>query len=258
MQNLTIEKRCRELPVGANYLRVRSLQPGDKSSVVSNYYQIEPYSLDVYRNLYMFHYLLKEPFFDQLRTQQQLAYSVEISEDIINDYLAISVEVECQEHVHSAKYVDERIDEFLEEYAEEVFKNLSNDDFNITKNMAIKVLDAPETHLKVEFARNWAEIDKSRYMFDKVEKIMDGFGGMTKYDVIQFYKKYMKKENQKKLSIQIVGLMIETIDSNDIKSNHTNKDLVKLLTEPVYGGYVIKDIEKFKNSLDLHPVIKIQ
>jgi hypothetical protein len=64
----------------------------------------------------------------------------------------------------------------------------------------------------------------------------------------------LKKPNQKKLSIQIVGY---GDDVSNIIPESTKEDSVDLqiLLDPVDGGNVIDDIEKFKDSLVLHPVI---
>jgi nardilysin len=253
-KSLLIERRCRELPVGVNYLKVRTLLPDDRNSKVENYYQIEPFSYEIFSRLFILTYLLKEPLFDQLRTQQQLGYSVGITPTGLNDYFAISISVKSQENLNSAKYVDEKIEEFVQISVDEILKGTTEEEFDTLKKSFIKLVSKKDNDLLKETKINWNEINEEEYVFDRRQKLANVLADVTKDQVYEFYQQYLRKPNQKKLSIQIVGY---GDDVSNIIPGSTKEDSVDLqiLLDPVEGGNVIDDIEKFKDSLVLHPVI---
>jgi nardilysin len=246
-----IEKRCRELPVGANYLKVRTLLPDDRNSNIENYYQIESYSYKIYAKVTLLIYLLKEPLFDQLRTQQQLGYSVEIESRTLNEYCAISISLISQENLNSSKYVEEKIEEFVQKSVDEILQGTTEEEFDTVKQSVIKLKTKEDNDLDTEAKRNWGEIKNGKFVFDRKEKLVEAITDVTKDQVYEFYQQYLKKPNQKKLSIQIVGY---GDDVSNISPGSTKEDSVDLqiLLDPVEGGNVIDDIEQFKNCLVLH------
>jgi nardilysin len=249
-----MEKRCRELPVGVNYLKVRTLLPDDRNSKVENYYQIEPFSYEIMSRLFIFIRLMKEPLFDQLRTQQQLGYSLGIIQRRFNDYYAILISVKSQENLNSAKYVEEKIEEFVQKSMDEILQGTTEDEFDTIKKSVLKLVSKKDNDLLTEAKRNWGEINEEEYVFDRKQKLANVLADVTKDQVYELYQQYLKKPNQKKLSIQIVGY---GDDVSNIIPGSTKEDSVDLqiLLDPVEGGNVIGDIEKFKDSLVIHPVI---
>ena len=57
-------------------VRVKSLNPGDANTMVTNYYQGGPGSLRDHAMLEVFTRMMEEPVFDTHRTREQLGYSV--------------------------------------------------------------------------------------------------------------------------------------------------------------------------------------
>ncbi|GBP39355.1 Nardilysin [Eumeta japonica] len=70
------EIKVRELPVGEKKLRIMSLDTTSTNSVVSNYYQCGVTTPQEDAVLQVLLTLMEEPVFDQLRTKEQLGYSV--------------------------------------------------------------------------------------------------------------------------------------------------------------------------------------
>jgi nardilysin len=208
----------------------------------------------MFSRLFILTYLLKEPLFDQLRTQQQLGYSVAIIPETLSDYFSIAISVKSQENLNSTKYVEEKIEEFVQKSVDEILQGTTEDEFNIIKKSVIKLVSKKDNDLLKETKRNWDEINEEEYVFDRKQKLAKAITDVTKDQVYEFYQQYLKKPNQKKLSIQIVGYGDEVSNINPGSTKEDSVDL-QILLDPVEGGNVIDDIEKFKDSLVLHPVI---
>jgi secreted Zn-dependent insulinase-like peptidase len=137
---------------------------------------------------------------------------------------------------------------------DEILQGTTEDEFETIKNSVIKLVSKIDNDLQRETKRNWDEINEEEYVFDRMQKLANVLADVTKDQVYEFYQQYLKKPNQKKLSIQIVGY---GDDLPNIIPGSTKEDSVDLqiLLDPVESGNVIDDIEKFKDSLVLHPVI---
>lgn len=247
--------RCRKIENGINYLRIKSFLQNDKNSNVLNYYQIGPSNMELFSKMSIFAQIIEEPLFDSLRTQQQLGYSVSINPAINHNVVGMEIEVKCQENIHTSKYVEGKIEEFVQIKMKEVLNDLTDEEFNLNRQSMVKSLLQPPRTLDHAFSQNWTYISVRDYSFDRLEKIANYMTTLTKKDLIEFYETYFEKSKQRKLSVQVVG------SSEDVaENNNTVVDLknLKVLSDMETSGdiNVIKDVEEFKNSLQLHPYIE--
>lgn len=234
------------------YLRMKSLLPGDHNSMVENSYQFGKIGKEIGCKTLVLCYILREPIFDSLRTQQQLGYAVSISPYQIGNLLGIEVTVKCQENIHSSKYVEEKMEEFLQVTAKKLFAEISEEELETTKQSLCKLILRPVQDLDTEFFRNWSEIHDEKYVFDRQKQVADYAATLSKNDLIEFFEQYLDSANQRKFSIQVVGNIDEPADKEN-----TSKT-IELLTDMQASDevVVIDNIENFRNSLELHEYIK--
>lgn len=92
----SILPRCREIPLGTSTLYVKSLLTNDKNSTITNFYQIGKSTIRTQCLIEFAEKLMEEPLFDNLRTKEQLAYSVSCSHRVNNGYVGFSVTLQLQ------------------------------------------------------------------------------------------------------------------------------------------------------------------
>lgn len=105
-----------------------------------------------------------EPFFDQLRTKQQLGYVVFSrginNRDVLgNQFLVQSAKRSCEYLIHC-------INNFLIEQREEV-KKLTDDQFEVYKQSIHTKLSEKDINLPKEYNRFGAEISTHKYNFKR-------------------------------------------------------------------------------------------
>ena len=159
--------RCVELPAGVNTVRCDSLaNSSDSNTLVTNYYQAGPGTVRDQVLLDTLALMMEEPVFDTLRTQEQLGYSVSLTERNTFGVLGMSVTVNTQANKFTAEHVDERIEAFFKSYISE---QLTEKNVNQAVQSLIKLRLAADITLDEEMNRNWQEILGREYVFDRRE-----------------------------------------------------------------------------------------
>ncbi|KAH9716767.1 nardilysin-like [Citrus sinensis] len=176
VQPLPIEMRHQErvicLPSGANLVRNVSVKNKcETNSVIELYFQIEQEKgMELTRLkalIDLFDEILEEPFFNQLRTKEQLGYVVECS---------------------PREGLD---DESFENYRSGLMAKLLEKDPSLT----------------YESNRFWNQITDKRYMFDQSQKEAEDLKSIKKNDVISWYKTYLQQWSPKcrRLAVRVWG-----------------------------------------------------
>lgn len=107
---------------------------------------------------------LNEPFFNQLRTQQQLGYVV--FSRPVNNRGVLGVQFMVQSPTRSCEYIVNCINEYLVGMRQKVL-DISKEDFQ-TQRDAVKIkLAEQDLNLAGEYARNWNELSTHKYNFDR-------------------------------------------------------------------------------------------
>ncbi|XP_033249666.1 nardilysin-like [Drosophila miranda] len=192
-----------QIPLGSHYLRAKALNHRDTNTIVTNYYQIGPSDLKLECMMDLVELIVEEPFFNQLRTQEQLGYSLSLNQRIGYGVLACVITVNTQETKHSADHVDRRIEAFRSRVPELVAQ-LSETEFDDVRETLISGKRLGEPSLDEEVMRNWSEIVTSEYFFDRKEKQIKTLNGLTKRDVLDLLLDF-ESNNFRKLSVQVIG-----------------------------------------------------
>lgn len=212
--------------------------PNSKNSTSLLYYQIGPNTFKTRSMLNLFNEIVEQPYFDSLRTQQQLSYNVENNVKNSNNILGIYFLVIHQEDNFSTKYVSERIEEFTQYKISEILTKMDDKTFEDFKKSSIKIQLAPNESLSEEVSDNWREIKLGEYMFDRKLKHAEAVPEITKDELLEFYENNFRKKNSRKLLVQICG------------------PGAKEESEEESDTILIENSFKFKNSMYVLPVYK--
>lgn len=276
LDNLSaLDNHLLQIPLGSYYLRAKTLNEDDSNTIITNYYQIGPSDLKMECIMDLVELIVEEPFFNQLRTQEQLGYSLGIHQRIGYGVLAFLITINTQETKHRADYVEQRIEAFRSRMAELV-SQMSDTEFKNIRETLINGKKLGDTSLDEEVLRNWSEIVTKEYFFNRIETQIQMLSHLTKEDVLNFLNDN-DKNNLRKLSVQVVGNHNQTSNStaqasrsgslsdllDDVQDNMANEtDSAKPMTDKIRLEFLgesddpssIKDIYAFKKDLYVFPL----
>lgn len=251
------------IPIGVNTLRCKSFNANDVNTSITNFYQIGPISFRTHVMIDLLSMIAQEPLFDMLRSKEQLAYDV--SFNLRDNYgnLAYSITVNSQESKFTVDHVNERIEHFRHELIS-IIQNMPDEDFEEMKVSLAKIKLNEDNKLSEEVDRNWGEITSDDYEFERPDKEVECLPMISKDVLLQFYRSHYG-ENERKLSIQVVGnATVENTDENGVDSvsgaSEENGSHRKLYDSLIYVDdgreNSICDIMQFKKTLEICPFIR--
>ncbi|KAF3492688.1 hypothetical protein DY000_02058133 [Brassica cretica] len=212
----------------------------ETNSVVELYYQIEleeAQSTRMKAMLDLFHEIIEEPLFNQLRTKEQLGYVVECG-----PRLTYRVHGFCF-CVQSSKYgpvhLLGRINNFIKDI-EGLMEQLGEESFGDYRSGVIATLLEKDPSLLSETNELWSQIVDKRYMFDYSHKEAEELRSIEKKDVISWYKTYFRESSPKcrRLAVRVWGC-----DTN----------MKETQTDPKPVQQVIADVVAFKSTSQFYP-----
>ena len=230
-----------EIPAGATYLRVKSLLPHDKNSMIKNYYQIGKSSTESECLLELLVKVMREPLFNSIRTNQQLGYSVSCSSKNDNNVLGLTIAVESQEKRNSSSTVDDKIESFLQSFSI-ILEQMEECEFETMKKSILLHKRSPDTDLEMEVNRNWNEIKESKYQFGKNDIEAQQLELIRKSDLMIFFKDHFQSDTIRKLSVQVIAN--DDDDASLLQHGYLHLDF---LTDEKHRS--VKNIAQFKSSL---------
>lgn len=157
--------------------------------------------------LKLLHQLISDPFFDQLRSKEQLGYYVTSRIDtkdnpefsLYNYYFLI------QSPKKDPKYLKERIDSFLKQFVDNLDK-ITDGEFKRHIRVAISNHTKKDNNLKEMFSRNKTTLFKNDKVFDFREIYVDTFKKLTLDGLKIFYNRYfLDKETSRSRVIGLFG-----------------------------------------------------
>ncbi|XP_060660228.1 nardilysin [Drosophila nasuta] len=195
--------RIMQLPMGEHYLRVKTLNGEDPNTIIVNYYQIGPATIKMEAMLDLVDLIVEEPFFNQLRTKEQLCYSLGIFQRIGYGIMAYMLIINTQETKFNADYVDKRLEAFRLRVPI-IISELSDEEFEQMKDALLNNKRLGDHGLFDEMVRNWGEIVSMEYVFNRNEIQIQILPSITKQDILEFLA-FNQDTNMRKLSVQVVG-----------------------------------------------------
>ncbi|RID48912.1 hypothetical protein BRARA_I05386 [Brassica rapa] len=227
---LPVKSRHREqitcFPLSAKLVRdVNVKNKSETNSVVELYYQIEPeeaQSTKMKAMLDLFHEIIEEPLFNQLRTKEQLGYVVECGPRFT--YRVHGFCFCVQSSKYGPVHLFGRIDNFIKD-----IEGLLIQSFGDYRSGVIARLLEKDPSLLSETNELWSQIVDKRYMFHREKK-----------DVISWYKTYFRESSPKCRRLAVREWRCDT----NMKETQTDLKSVQ---------QVIADAVAFKSTSQFYP-----
>ncbi|ALC48866.1 CG2025 [Drosophila busckii] len=277
-----VEDRTVQLPQGARFIRCNALNAEDTNTVITNYYQLGPNTVRLECILDLLMMFVEEPLFDQLRTKEQLGYHVGATVRMNYGIAGYSIMVNSQETKHSAQHVEQRVEVFRSNMMQ-ILEDMSQEDYDHTRDSLIKLKQVADMSLATEWSRNWTEIINEEYMFDRRRQQIELLRNLTKREIVAFLVEN-EISNMRKISVQVIGHKSkqqthslkskpginncvelgekDDNDDDDEEEEEVDEDeLFKALADKLNVVFLAKegdattivDINDFKANLDLYP-----
>ncbi|KAE9135080.1 Nardilysin-like [Phytophthora fragariae] len=184
------------LPPTSNGLLVRreSERVGERNSVVEVYFQIGKVGPEDQAYAILLRALLAQPLFHELRTRQQLGYTVTCSVRDTHGVLGLSVSVQSASHAAGA--VAKKLDVFLhEDFPHEYLlseKRLPPKRFAAHLQTLQRVYARPDSTLVEQSERYWEEIVSGRLEFDLDVRIAKALETCTRQGLVERYQYWLQ------------------------------------------------------------------
>lgn len=200
--NRHIDLPLTALPAGETVnLYFDSLHQYDSNSACCNYYQIGRDSLFARTMAKLLADMMHESCFDDLRTEQQLGYSVSCT--WIMSYKSLGMQIWVLSPTHDPKDVDKRIEAFLEDFQTEL-NEMDDEEFKDNVNGLIADLMSEGRTVRELGETAWEEISNKSFIFDRRDKEVELLKTLTKSQVQSFYKDILlDSKTRRKLSVQV-------------------------------------------------------
>lgn len=198
------ELRVAQLVDGKEYVhRMKEPNENNTNSCILSLYQAGPMELNKNATLALLHHLLKEPAFNELRTNEQLGYivhtSVKTNGDNVKGLLFL-----IQSDSFDPVYMDGRIDAFIDRLRETIEK-MNDEAFASNVNAVCQSLREKNKNIGEESSKYWNVLTNQSYLFKRLELIADEVEKVKKTQVLDFFDQFVKKNGpkRKKLSVQV-------------------------------------------------------
>ncbi len=216
---------------------------GNTNSCIEFLLQTGPLPLKDVSILALVHQLIKEPAFNELRTNEQLGYivhtSVKTNGDDVKGLLFL-IQSDSFDPIH----MDDRIEAFLVR-SRSTIMNMSEDAFNANVNSLIQVFTEKKKNTAEESDQYWTAITTNHYLFQRLKLIANYLASTSRNDVLRFYDKHIAKGSplRRKLSVQVFA------------TQHMEKYTTPIIDSD-YGVLIYPDdVDEFKNCMPLFPLV---
>jgi insulysin len=188
--------------------------------------------------LSLMHHLLREPAFNQLRTEESLGYIVHTAIKTSGDRvkgLLIVVQGDAFDPIH----MEGRIEAFLEAFRTKLVA-LSSNEFQENVESVYQNLTEKSKNLGEESTKYWNACLSQDYNFLRLNEIADHCKALTKIDILRFFDRYILASSpfRRKLSVQVFG----------------KECAEKMVTAPTDLRLVISDPREFISTQSLFSV----
>ncbi|KAL2651160.1 hypothetical protein R1flu_019288 [Riccia fluitans] len=242
--SLRVKERVYKLPTGpCRLVKSNVKNKSEDNSVVEMYFQVgqdvgEP-SVRTRAIIDIFEEIIYEPCFNQLRTKEQLGYSVDCGARVTHRIMGFCFRVQSSKY--SPPHLQERINAFIAS-VHNLLADMSDEEFlNYKEALIADKLERDHTLIE-ETDRHWEQIWEQRYSFEARKQEALEVQKLQKSDVLDWFSEYISSGSpgRRKLSIHIWG-------------NNTATGLADLKGDATEETVAIDNFAAFKNRLELFP-----
>ncbi|CAJ0757480.1 22016_t:CDS:10, partial [Entrophospora sp. SA101] len=231
------------LPVGKRYVYQRDVYDANDVNSAIEYYIEICHNKDVKsRNkLSILAQIVNQPFFDQIRTKEQLGYLVFNWAVATTGIRGLIFMVQSE---RDPNYLEHRIEEFFKKL-QKIIEEMSDEVYQKQIQSIITIKTEKPKNLYQEAYKYWNHITNGFYEFNKTEIDVEELYKITKSEILDFFKDhfYTTSPNHKKLSVHLKSQKkVQTTKPIDIKYLHS------CLNEQGITKFDLKELEEALNS----------
>lgn len=146
--------------------------------------------------------VIGDPFYDELRTKQQLGYIVSSGVRAVGKTKSLGFI--AQSSTAKNDKLTSEIFKFLDNVRPKFLEKLGEGDFAVYVKSLIDRKTEPDKTLAAETTRNWAEISSGRLQFDRAQREVAVLLDLSKEDLLDFWDSMYVKDGRRVLITEMV------------------------------------------------------
>ena len=170
-------------------LSIKHPNKNEKSNLISYYYKIGTFTPKYFAILLLLYKIIRQLFFDILRSEKQLGYLVRLVIDNQGNEYYIAQKIQSEK---SVKLVMNEIDKFNKN----IQTYIKNSEFKKIMETVIMELNEPEYNIDDKINKYLPEIIKRTYLFNRTQLILEQVRQLTKDEILEFAKRVFDKSNR--------------------------------------------------------------
>ena len=170
-------------------LSIKHPNKNEKSNLISYYYKIGTFTPKYFAILLLLHKIIRQRFFDILRSEKQLGYLVRLVIHNQGDEYYIAEKIQSGKSVKSVMKEINIFNKNIQTY-------IKNSEFKKIKETVIMELNQPDYNIDDKINKYLPEIIKRTYLFNRIQLILEQVQQLTKDDILQFAKQVFNKSNR--------------------------------------------------------------
>ncbi|RNA20606.1 insulin-degrading enzyme isoform X1, partial [Brachionus plicatilis] len=208
-----------------------------KTSAIEVYYQCGVQNTHNNALVELFCQVINESCFNVLRTQEQLGYIVASGTRNFGGAQGVRIIVQSDK---TPLHLDQRIENFVS-VTENCLNQMTDEEFKThVEALALIKLEEPKRMSK-QCDVYWNEISSHQYNFDREKIEVEELRKLSKNELIEFYNTFISSKSNARRKLAVY------INPSEINSQMTPDKL---------QGKIIEDINEWRSSLPLYPLIK--
>jgi insulysin len=146
--------------------------------------------------------VINEPFYNELRTKQQLGYIVASGIKGLAETRTLSFIV--QSSIAPSNELTLEILKFLDDVENKLLAKLPKSDLEVYIKSLIEKKTDPDKELSIEATRNWSEISSGRLQFDRLKREAAALLDIDKQDLLRFWQRIYVTSGRRVLITEII------------------------------------------------------
>jgi insulysin len=233
-------------PANGMPTRLSITEPNEENGNAASYVVIQSLSTDPKDHVLieLVSSIVSEPFYEELRTRQQLGYIVSSGVKPVGKTKTMGFIVQ------SSTAKNEKLTKEIIKYLDRIRSDLekvSRGDFAVYVKSLIDRKTEPDKTLAAETTRNWAEIASGRLEFDRTQREVSALLSLEKEDLVDFWDNFYVKDGRRVLITEMIPQV--GVASSDAPPKSTGY-VPSLASIAKSSGLVlgVDDIQTFRNA----------
>jgi insulysin len=191
-------------PANAMATRLAITEPNEENGNAASYVAIQSLSEDPKEHVMieLIGSIVSEPFYEDLRTRQQLGYIVSSGVRPVGKTIMMGFIVQSSSATNEK--LTKEITRFLDNVRSKYLENLPKGDLAVFVKSLIDRKTEPDKQLATEVTRNWAEIASGRLEFDRIQQEVAALLSVEKKDLIDFWDRFYVQDGRRILVTEMI------------------------------------------------------